>query len=112
MAAPRSKAFWGFQLEATAAAVGKDVAGSLSETPLSPEPFCLRRPWGPSDMHRLGTPSRRMGLVYMKSVPDTRAAFSSTVISFRMRSISMSSPLVLCLRYYFTGSARCCIALW
>ena len=112
MAAPIFRAFSGFQPEARAAAVGKAVAGSLSETPLSPEPFL--RPWGPSEVHRLLTPSRGMGLVYMKSVPETRAAFSSTVICCKICSISTKCPLrplFSILLYTNTGSMYCIFVL-
>ena len=79
MARPTLRAFSSSQPQASAAAVGKAVAGKLPVTPLSPPSPCTLRPCGPSDMRREGMPRRGTGLVYMKSVPATSAAFSSAL---------------------------------
>ena len=87
IAAPIFLAFSGSQLEATVAAVGKDVAGRLFVTPLSPPSVCTLSPCGPSDIRRDGIRSLGTGLVNIKAVPATRAAFSSVVSSLMILSM-------------------------
>ena len=87
IAAPILYEFSGSQLHATVAAVGKEVAGSLSVTPLSPPSFCTLSPCGPSDIRSDGMPSLRTGLVNIKSVPATSATFSSMVSSLMILSM-------------------------
>ena len=82
------------------------VEGSDWLTPLSPDPICFLRPCGPSDMHRLGTPRRRIGFVYMKSVPDTSAAFSSTVIWDKTLSIFKATPSCRLSGFSIAGRAK------
>ncbi len=64
MARPMAESSSTSQLLALVAAVGKQVAGTLSPRPmLSPVISCLRRPWGPSDIMIAGIPSLGMGAV-------------------------------------------------
>src|SRR4051794_14577072 len=80
----------GFQADATAEAVGKQVAGSEPPRPRwSLSLGWARRPCGPSETIILGTPSRSTGAVYQNEEPLVRDAFSSRVSS--VSSWSMSS---------------------
>jgi len=49
----------------------------------------LRRPLGPSLIITAGTPSRSTGCVCQKSEPEQKSAFSSSVICWRIFSMSI-----------------------
>ena len=67
-ASPIRRSRSGFQLEAIADAVGKQVAGSDPPSPTwSPSPGWARSPCGPSDTMILGMPSRSTGAVYQNA---------------------------------------------
>ena len=79
-ASPTRRTSCGFQDDARAHAVGKQVAGTLPEMPTwSPSSGCLRSPCGPSDTMIAGMPSRSTGAVCQKSEPRHSDAFSSRV---------------------------------
>src|SRR4051794_14542113 len=78
IAVPIHSATDGSQLDPTATAGGKQVAGRFSKIPsASKSPACRRTPCGPSVSTTAGRPST--GLVDQKSRPDSSAAFSSRV---------------------------------
>jgi len=80
-ATPTSKIRSRFQVAARADAVGKQVAGTLSFSPIwSASPACLRKPWGPSVTMMEGIPRCSMPFKYQKFNPEQRDAFSSRVI--------------------------------
>ena len=89
-AAPTRCSRSGFQLDAMAEAVGKQVAGSDPPSPTwSPSPGWARSPCGPSDTMIFGMPSRSIAVVYQNAEPLVSEAFSSRVSS--VSSVSMSS---------------------
>ena len=66
------------QEDAKAEAVGKQVAGTLVE---SPAPSTFLSPCGPSVMHMEGIFNRSMACVFHQPSPENNNAFSSSVIS-------------------------------
>ena len=77
-AAPTSPATSGSQLDPTATAAGKQVAGIASCSPRWPNrPACRRTPCGPSVRTIDGTPAASIGWVDQKSRPESSAAFCS-----------------------------------
>ncbi len=94
-ACPIRRSRSGFQAEAIADAVGKQVAGSDPPRPTwSPSPGWARRPCGPSETMIFGMPSRSTGAVYQKEEPLVSDAFSARVSSLSRRSMS-STPVYL-----------------
>ena len=92
-ASPMRPSSAGFQAEAIADAVGKQVAGSDPLRPTwSPPSGWARRPCGPSETMIFGMPSRSTGAVYQKPEPLVSVAFSSSVSSDSR--LSMSSTRV------------------
>ena len=88
-ACPIRRSRSGFQAEATAEAVGKQVAGTDPPSPTwSPSPGWARSPCGPSETMILGIPSRSTGAVYQKEEPLVSDAFSSSVSSVSRWSMS------------------------
>ena len=74
------------QLQATVAAVGKQVAGTLGFRPRwSAAPACLRTPFGPSDRVMDGTPALGQPRVVKVPAPESSAHFCSR-FSFAMIS--------------------------
>ena len=67
----------GSQEQASAEAVGKQVAGTLSESP-APCPF--RTPCGPSVIEMEGMPRRSNWCVAHQPSPVSKSAFSSSAI--------------------------------
>src|SRR3954469_11676785 len=91
---PIRRSSCGFQVEATAEAVGKQVAGMDPPSPTwSPSPGWARSPCGPSDTMIFGMPSRSTGVVYQKEDPLVSDAFSSTVSSVSRFSTSRTTGL-------------------
>ena len=88
-ASPIRRSRSGFHVDATADAVGKQVAGRLPPSPTwSPSPGCARSPCGPSETMIRGMPSRSTGAVYQNEEPDVSDAFSSRVSSDSRASMS------------------------
>ena len=86
MARPISSPKAGSQLQATVAAVGKQVAGTLGFRPRwSAAPACLRTPFGPSDRVMDGTPALGQPRVVKVPAPESSAHFCSR-FSFAMIS--------------------------
>ncbi len=84
------------QLDAVVTAVGKQVAGLEALIPsmsLSPSISCLRRPWGPSHIKRLGIPCLSIAFVCQAFTPEHRLIFSSRVIFLRISLYFMPSLL-------------------
>ena len=80
IAAPTSRARSGSQDEPSADAVGKQVAGTLPDTPTwSPRPGALRSPCGPSATMIDSMPAAVIRVVCQKSQPRTSVAFCSVV---------------------------------
>ena len=75
-AVPTARASPGSQEQASAEAVGKQVAGTLPPMPAwSARPGCLRSPCGPSDSMTGSMPAAGTGAVCQKSEPRHSAAF-------------------------------------
>src|SRR4051812_46511159 len=78
-AAPIRSAISGSQLDPTATAGGKQVAGALSSSPIwSKSPICRRTPCGPSVSTTEGRPASSTAGVDQKSWPERSTAFFSS----------------------------------
>ena len=95
MARPISSPSAGSQLQATVAAVGKQVAGTLGFRPRwSAVPACLRTPFGPSDRVMDGTPALGQPRVVKVPAPESSAHFCSR-FSFAMISAFFKGDALL-----------------
>ena len=102
-ASPISRARSGFQVAATADAVGKQVAFSDSAMPRwSASPSWRRTPWGPSLMTKEGTFAAGIARESQALAPDRRAAACSSVRSLASLS-AWCSIVVNCLSYSIAG---------
>src|SRR3954468_22752604 len=91
IAVPMRSATAGSQLDPTATAGGKQVAGRFSKIPrASKSPAWRRTPCGPAVSTTAGSPPT--GLVDQKSRPDSSAAFSSRVRPSRSSGETWITP--------------------